>query len=63
MGDRRLACRVLVRRPEEAEHLEDPSIDGKVILKLTFKNWDKKAWTGLICFKREAGLGRLWIWW
>jgi len=33
MGDRRRAYRVLVRRSEEREHLEDLSIDGKVILK------------------------------
>ena len=38
MGDRRRTCRVLVRRPEEREHLEDIGIDGKVILKLAFKN-------------------------
>jgi hypothetical protein len=43
LGDRRGAYRVLVRRPEEREHLEDLGIDGKVILKLAFKNWDEEA--------------------
>ena len=38
MGDRRGTYRVFVRRPEEREHLEDLSIDGKVVLKLSFKN-------------------------
>jgi hypothetical protein len=43
MGDRRRAYRVLVRRPEEREHLEDLDIDGKVIIKLTFTNWDEES--------------------
>jgi hypothetical protein len=30
MGDRRRAYRVLVRRLEEREHLEDLGIDGKI---------------------------------
>jgi len=34
MGDRRRTYRVLVRRHEEREHLEDLGIDGKVILTL-----------------------------
>jgi hypothetical protein len=62
MGDKRITCRVLAKRPEEREHLEDLSIDGKVKLKLAFKNWDKEAWTDLIWFKIVAGLRRLWMW-
>jgi len=30
----------LVGRPEEKDHLEDPGIDGRIILKYIFKQWD-----------------------
>jgi hypothetical protein len=32
-GKRKDACRVLVGRREERDHLEDLGIDGKIILK------------------------------
>jgi hypothetical protein len=33
MGERRGICRVLVGKPGEIDHLEDPGLDGKIILK------------------------------
>jgi hypothetical protein len=33
MGEGRGACRILVRRPERRNHLEDPGVDGRIILK------------------------------
>ena len=30
------------------DHLEDPDVDGRVILKWNFRKWDLGAWTGLI---------------
>jgi hypothetical protein len=37
MEDRRDAYRVLVGKPEERNHLEDPGIDGRIILKCIFE--------------------------
>jgi hypothetical protein len=38
----------VVERPEGRNHLEDPGVDGRIILKLIFKKWDWEAWVGLI---------------
>jgi hypothetical protein len=40
MGDGTGIYRVLVGRHEERDHLKDLGVDGKIILKWIFKNWD-----------------------
>jgi hypothetical protein len=30
----------------ERDHLEDPSVDGRIILRWIFRKWDVEAWTG-----------------
>jgi hypothetical protein len=40
MGERRGAYRALVGKPEGRNHLEDPGIDGRIILKLTCERLD-----------------------
>jgi hypothetical protein len=48
-GEGRGAYRILVGRTKGRNHLEDPGIDGRIILKWTFKKWEEGVeWTGLI---------------
>ena len=30
----------------EGDHLEDPSVDGRIILRSIFRKWDVGVWTG-----------------
>jgi hypothetical protein len=40
MGERRGAYRALVGKPEGRNHLEDPGVDGRIILKWIFERLD-----------------------
>jgi len=33
-------------KPEGKNHLEDPGVDGGIILRLIFRKWDVGVWTG-----------------
>ena len=32
---------------KERDYIEDPGIDGRIILRWIFRRWDAGAWTGL----------------
>jgi hypothetical protein len=38
MGEGRVVCRVLMGNPREGYHLENPVVDGKIILRWIFRN-------------------------
>jgi hypothetical protein len=39
MGERRGAYKVLVGNLKERDHLEDSGVDGRIILRWTFRKW------------------------
>jgi hypothetical protein len=43
----------------EGDRLEDPSLDGRIILNWIYKKWNKVSWTGLIWLRIETGGGLL----
>jgi len=59
MGERRGVYRVLVGKPEGKNHLGDPDIDGRIILRWIFMKWDVGAWTGLSWLRIGTGGGHL----
>jgi hypothetical protein len=59
MRKERCVYRLLVGKPNEKNHLEDPGIDGRIILKWVFKKWDAGACTGLIWLRIGTGGGLL----
>ena len=49
----------MVGKPEERNHLGDPDVDGRIILRWIFRKWDVEVWTGLIWFRIWTGGGQL----
>jgi len=46
MGEMSGAQRVLVGKPEGKNHLGDPGVDGRIILRWIFRKWDVGLWAG-----------------
>jgi hypothetical protein len=39
----------------ERDHLEDPGVDRRMILKCIFRKWGGEIWTGLLWLKKGTG--------
>jgi hypothetical protein len=46
MGEWRDVYRVLVGKPEGKNHLGDPAVDGRIMLRWIFNKWVLGIWTG-----------------
>ena len=58
-GESRGVYRVFVVKPEGKNHLEDPGVDGRIILSWIFRKWDVKLWTGSSWLRIGTGGGHL----
>jgi hypothetical protein len=43
----------------ERDHLEDPGVDERMILRLMLRNWDVTVWTGSVWLRIQTGGGPL----
>jgi len=55
VGEGRGVYRVLVGNLREGNHLEDPGVDERLILRSVFRKWDVGAWTGSIWVRIGTG--------
>jgi hypothetical protein len=47
------------RNLREKDHLEDPGVDGRIILRWIFRTWDVGVWTVSGWLRRGTGGGHL----
>ena len=59
MGERRGVYRVLMGKPEGKDHLGDPSVDGRIILRWIFRKWNVGVRTGSCWLRIGTGGGHL----
>jgi len=43
------------RNPKKRDHLEEPSVVGRIVLRWIFRKWDVEAWTGSIWLRIVTG--------
>ena len=50
---------VLVGMMGGRHHWRDPGVDGRILLRLTFRKWDTEVWTGSNWLRIRTGGGHL----
>jgi hypothetical protein len=51
--------RFRLEKLKEKEHLEDPGLDGRIILRCVFRKWVMGTWVGSIWLRVGRGDGHL----
>jgi len=52
-------CIQILLKIRERDHLENPCLDGRIILKGVFRKWAGGAWTGSSWLRIGTGVGHL----
>ena len=55
MGGEEVYTECLWGHLRERDHLEDPGVDGRIILSWIFRKWDVETWTGSIWLRIGTG--------
>ena len=58
-GESRGVYMILVCKSEGKSHLENQGVDGQIILRLIYRRWDVRAWTGSMWLRIGTGGGHL----
>jgi len=59
MGERRGVYMVLVGNLKERDHMGDPGVHGRIILRWIFRKWDMGVCTGSSWLRIGTGCGHL----
>jgi len=59
MGEEKVYTGLWWGNLREGDHLEDPGVDGRIILRWIFRKWDVGVWTGSSGLRIGTGGGVL----